>query len=436
MPIEEVLQRNTAPRDISPQAVQDQLQRLLDSSLFTHSRRYPSFLSYVVDQSLKGRGSELKERTIGIEVFGRKPEYDLAADPVVRQTAGEVRKRLAQYYYEPEHREELRIELHLGSYNPDFKLAPTHGVQAPLSIIKAAAPLPQEIAPPVAASIVEGEPAEGSEVTPSAAPVIGPERGAVGRFLMRKWLPLALVACVLLIATAVAFVFYAHKDPPALERLWQPVVKASAPVLISVGSWAEQSSAPDAVSIESHAKTSGPIALADTVAIAGLQQFLSQHATASTIQTAGQTSFSDLQHGPVILVSAFDNPWTMRLTDPLRFHFVQRTQTLLAIEDRKDPSRKDWQIDTAIPYSGLTRDFGLIARFHDPTTGQVVVVAAGIGENGTMAAGKVLTNEEFLQAAGRESGLDSGYRNMEAVVETQVIDGKSGPPQIVALTFW
>jgi hypothetical protein len=44
----------------------------------------------------------------------------------VRVIAGEVRKRLAQYYYEPEHRGELRIELHPGSYVPEFKLDRVH----------------------------------------------------------------------------------------------------------------------------------------------------------------------------------------------------------------------------------------------------------------------------------------------------------------------
>ncbi len=89
----------------------------------------------MVRQTLAGYQEELKERTIGVEAFGRQPGYDLNADPVVRVTAGEVRKRLAQYYDEPEHLEELRIELRPGSYVPDFKLpagqAPPHTLGKP-----------------------------------------------------------------------------------------------------------------------------------------------------------------------------------------------------------------------------------------------------------------------------------------------------------------
>ena len=104
--IKESLTADAAPAEL----VEQQLVRIQNSPHFSNSRRYPGFLNYVVRQTLAGCQNELKERTIGVEAFGRKPGYDLNADPVVRVTAGEVRKRLAQYYYEPEHLEELRIE--------------------------------------------------------------------------------------------------------------------------------------------------------------------------------------------------------------------------------------------------------------------------------------------------------------------------------------
>src|SRR5437867_6516627 len=71
---------------------------------------------------LDGEGERIKERTIGIEVFGRDPDYDTNLDPIVRMTAGEIRKRLAQYYVEADHERELRIELPSGSYVPEFHL--------------------------------------------------------------------------------------------------------------------------------------------------------------------------------------------------------------------------------------------------------------------------------------------------------------------------
>ena len=84
-------------KDVSAKTVEEQLHRLQSSSLFIHSRRYPLFLEHVVRKTLEGKSDELKERIIGIEAFGRPADYDLNTDPVVRTTAGEVRRRLAQY---------------------------------------------------------------------------------------------------------------------------------------------------------------------------------------------------------------------------------------------------------------------------------------------------------------------------------------------------
>src|ERR1019366_3982784 len=76
-----------------------------------------------IEQTLLGNSAEVKERSIGVEVFGRSPSYDANADPVGRITAGEVRKRLTQYYYDSAHRGELAIELPIGPYVPLFRSA-------------------------------------------------------------------------------------------------------------------------------------------------------------------------------------------------------------------------------------------------------------------------------------------------------------------------
>src|SRR5580693_1293088 len=104
-----------------PALVREQLRRLVAHPLFTNSKRYPVLLTYTVEQTLLGNASDLKERTIGIEAFGREPVYDVNLDPVVRTAAAEVRKRLSQYYYNPDHAGELVIELPIGSYVPTFR---------------------------------------------------------------------------------------------------------------------------------------------------------------------------------------------------------------------------------------------------------------------------------------------------------------------------
>ena len=102
------------------QLVRSQLDRIVSDGRFTASKRYPQLFRYIVEQTLAGNEDDLKERTLGVEVFHRTPDYDTNLDPVVRLCAAEVRKRLAQYYQLPAHGGELRIDLNPGSYVPVF----------------------------------------------------------------------------------------------------------------------------------------------------------------------------------------------------------------------------------------------------------------------------------------------------------------------------
>src|SRR5579859_4221962 len=81
--------------EVDHEAVGDQLERILASAVFRNSKRCSSLLRHVVEQVLDGRPDNLKERNIGVDVFGRPADYDTNVDHVVRSVAGEVRRRLA-----------------------------------------------------------------------------------------------------------------------------------------------------------------------------------------------------------------------------------------------------------------------------------------------------------------------------------------------------
>ncbi|MGD0832284.1 MAG: hypothetical protein ABR907_15200 [Terracidiphilus sp.] len=402
---------------IAPEVIKSQLKRIQSSPHFSHSRRYPNFLNYVVLKTLDGQQDQLKERTIGIEAFGRLPGYDLNEDPIVRVTAGEVRKRLAQYYYEAGHQEEVRIELHPGSYIPDFKFV--------------TAEIPEK--PPTPAPTTTGLPAQ---TLPLPVKKENPPR----RFVPSLKISGAKIVLALgVLAVAIGLVSLLLRPSP-LDEFWRPVINSSSPVLISVGSVMalldRQPTASGGSNVGDHPLYSDPVALADTIAISSLQQILSNHNKVSSIESSAETTFSDLQRGPVILVSGFNNPWTMRLTDPLHFRFLRPTLHEFEIQDRGDPDNKKWAINTLIPFSEMNRDFGLIARFHDPTTDQIIVVSAGLGENGTIAASQLLSTEKYFKELRQEQRMPKPEQNFEAVIETEIINGRPGPPRIVATYLW
>src|SRR5438309_1484451 len=105
----------------SPELVRAEMEKILSSRGFARNDRLSGFLRFVVDQELSGRADELKESTIGVEFLGRRPDYDVRQDSVVRTEAGKLRARLAEYYVAEGAADGLIIELPKGGYKPAFR---------------------------------------------------------------------------------------------------------------------------------------------------------------------------------------------------------------------------------------------------------------------------------------------------------------------------
>src|ERR1700690_1531111 len=93
--------------EVEKASIEEQVERILQNPHFSHSRRFPTFLRFVVRHTLAGQADGVKERTLGIEIFGRSADYDTASAPTGRVPAAEIRKRIAQYYQEPGHEFEI-----------------------------------------------------------------------------------------------------------------------------------------------------------------------------------------------------------------------------------------------------------------------------------------------------------------------------------------
>src|SRR5690242_10749094 len=96
--------------------VRTHVRRIVESPALKGSKRSQEFLQFIVDRALEEHSDELKERTLGVELFGRTPSYDTGADAIVRVTACDVRRRLMQYYAAANDACDLRIDLPPGSY--------------------------------------------------------------------------------------------------------------------------------------------------------------------------------------------------------------------------------------------------------------------------------------------------------------------------------
>jgi adenylate cyclase len=93
-----------------------ELERILGSRYFQQASRASHFLRFVVEQTLAGSSGRLKGYTIGVEVFGRPPDFDAQSDALVRVEAGRLRRRLVEYYASEGASDPVRIDLPRGSY--------------------------------------------------------------------------------------------------------------------------------------------------------------------------------------------------------------------------------------------------------------------------------------------------------------------------------
>jgi hypothetical protein len=398
-----------------------ELSAILASPPFSNSKRYPAFLRYVVEKSLNGQAEQLKERTIGTEVFGRHPDYDTNADPVVRVSAGEVRKRIAQYYHSAAGESQLLIELPIGSYTPEFKKRITRSKSTP-----------EQSAELLSAATDDAEPPSDSDTIPDVELSFAELSTKSSKKFRRLYWALCL-ALLLTLAGWSAYFYYHGSSQSQLEQLWRPLVRAQEPVLIVIGCgkpWLVSPESPE-TSLSDH--MIGPyhhVSVSDAVAVSRLANVLQGHHRTYLVKEASATSLADLRERTVILVGALNNIWTLRLTSPLRFQFVPGTKA--RIEDIKNPKDSVWSVDYSQPYPSVSVDYGIIARYRDTYTNGNVLVVAGIGPYGTEAASEFVSSPQYADQITRL--LPNGFKeaNLELVVRTEVTRGEAGPPHLVA----
>jgi hypothetical protein len=400
--------------------IREQLERLLATSHFNSSRRYPSFLRFVVQNALSGQTEQLKERILGVEIFGRHADYDTATDPIVRVTAAEIRKRIEQYYQEAGHDDEIRISLPVGSYIPlFFHPGKVNGNAHARSS---------------AASVVAQ-----SKVAADAES----ERSAMYAERVPPWLRAALLAGVIVALGVVSVYAARHWYPAAIKAFWGPFLGPGEPVLFCIADQNQYST----IKLRDAADPQREITLNDsliTVIIDDVQPLINiagllrSYGKTYRVQGEASTSLTDLRRGPAIFIGAFDNSWTLRLTAPLRFHFANAADmSSFWIEDRSNPGKRDWVLDRDLQQrTGVYKDYAIVARVIDPNSDQYVVVVAGIGRGGTVAAGEFLVDPKRMDEIPNYAPKDWDRENIEMVLETQVIQGRSGPPRIAAIHVW
>jgi hypothetical protein len=401
------------------------LDEILRSAPFSSSRQCQNLLRYLIEKSGKGGEESLKERVIGVEVFGRSPDYNTGDDPIVRARVGEVRKRLAQYYLSEESSHaRIKITIPSGSYRATFEFLPE---EAPVDKIQPSG-LPR--------SPFQKE--AGTQISPASAIPIPKLPNA----LTAAWVWVAGIMFACLIAFLI-FVIRRGGPQNALDQFWVPVLQSSKPVLIYTGTNAvympTESFAAKRPHPQEHEQSDGMLL------------FLSALAPGETLTSADVfpinyefTSVGDMSVNVRLasFLTAQHHSFDVRAGENISIGDLRESPFALAgSQDGRQPiqelggAKKGWssRLD-ANRANG--EDYAIVARILNSETGNPVIIVAGVTSFGTRAAGQFITNAESLKALTATAPKDWASKNLELVVRTVVLKSDPGAATIVAARYW
>jgi hypothetical protein len=405
---------------------QRHLKEVIEGAAFKASQRSGQFLKYIVDQAIAGHFESLKERVIGIELFGRSPTYDTGEDAIVRVTASDVRKRLLQHYGKDGATSEFRISLPLGAYVPEIARRTRSSANGHSHLNGTEAELDQ------VADVPHPDLSKGPVHAPFHEVTVEPAEVRVG--IPRLFFVAAVCALALIASAVFAWNRYSVvKVVPRSSLLWSAFFRsphatqiiASDPNIaeidgltgsqVSVSDYANHNYVPDPDKLTPEVSNlcrnilRGDKAAAVDVPIA---LYIGQMALASSrevsVHAARSIQIQDLasEDNFVFLGSPRSNPWSALFGDQLDFRFVfdPKTKTEFIRNEHPRPQEAPAYVPTA-PGWQTGRTFATVALVKNPDqAGEVLLVAGATGE-GTAAAGRFVTDTGRMNATLKTCGV-------------------------------
>jgi hypothetical protein len=422
------------------------LKEVIEGEAFKGSHRSGQFLTYIVEESIAGRFTALKERVIGVKLFGRDPSYDTGEDAIVRVTASDVRRRLLQHYGKYGFTSEFRISLPLGSYIPEItrEKLKTGSVRTPLAIPEVPVATPEPVTVP-------------HIVGPIETPAPDKRRG-VG------WLyfGVLVIAC-----NAVLWgIFWNHfsrgSSAPVSILPWPAFFQSprstklitSDPNIVeiqevtgstvSLSDYANQrfipnvdSLSPQVISFCRNILRGDKAAAVDTGVIASIAELAQSASKKINVQVARDVRLSDLyaDENFIFTGSPRSNLWTILFNDQLDFRFVfddeSHQEVIRNVHPR--PSESSTYVPTAKGWA-TGQSFATISFVQNPgKDGQVLILAGANGE-GTAAAGELVTNGPRLSAALQQCGIESPHpiRHFQLLLRLNTMAGSPSNVDVLA----
>jgi hypothetical protein len=442
-------------------SLQQHLKEVIEGDAFKGSHRSGQFLQYIIDQAIAGHFDSLKERVIGMELFGRSASYDTGDDAIVRVTASDVRKRLLQHYGRYGDTSEYRINLPSGSYIPEITRVP-HGEFGLLD---------GSLAHVVAGQVRHDSPAPNLEPVPvpvglviEASTLPQVEATQPKRLVGYGWLFFA--SLIVVMNLALWGVFWSRpsaiETPHASSLPWSALFGSSHVIelITSDPNIAEiQGITGSKVTVSDYANhnyipvpnkltpeqdyfcrnvlrgvNSAGVDVAIVAKVAALAQTNSR---SIEVRAARSIQLTDLKsdNNFIFLGSPRSDPWLSLFNDQLDFQFEfgkdARSEFIRNLHPR--PGEQPQYVPTA-PGWATGDSYSIIAFVKNPDQSGQVLLLAGANAEGTEAAGKFMTDLPRLSSELRKCGVTpSGpLRHFEMLLHLNTMAGTPNNIDLVA----
>jgi hypothetical protein len=422
------------------------LQEIVEGTAFRGSHRSAQFLKHVVEQAIAGNSESLKERTIGIELFGRSPSYDTSEDAIVRVTASDVRRRLLQHYGMYGTASEIRLSLPLGSYIPE---------------VRRDSPLIEPLARPAEA------PAD--PVLPNAAPqplVETPQLAPPPQKFRRvpvvsKWVVFAVLLAGLNLAAWVVFWNHSSRieSRPSSILPWSALFRStgSTKVItsdsniekierlsgepISLSDYANQQYIPNPSALPpeilhfSKDFLQGDLApTVDLGVVARIAELAQASSSKIDVRGARQIRLSDVYTDDnfIFLGSPRSNPWASLFNDQLDFQFVLDQREIIRNVHPRSTEKPSY-VPTAGGYA-TGQSFATISFIGNPGRSGHVMLLAGANAEGTAATGELVADGRRLSAELKNCGISTSgpIRYFQLLLALNTMAGSPSDVKVIA----
>jgi hypothetical protein len=433
-------------------SLQQHLKEVIEGDVFKGSHRSGQFLQYIIDQAIAGHFDSLKERVIGMELFGRSASYDTGDDAIVRVTASDVRKRLLQHYGRFGATSEYRISLPSGSYIPEITRVPRGEAgtfDGPLAHgepghVHNNSPIPNQEALAVPGTSV---------IDAAALPLVeGPQPKRLGGY---RWLLFGIV--IVAINLTLWGIFWSRpaplENPRTLSLPWSALFGSphavelitSDPNIsdiqgitgseVTVSDYANHKYIPIPNKLtpeqdyfcrsilrgDNSARVDAPI----VAKVAALAQ---SNSKSIDVRTARSVQITDLKsdNNFIFLGSPRSDPWFSLFSDQLDFRFVfdknSGSESIRNFHPR--PNEQAQYVPTAAGWA--TGDsYAILALVKNPDQSGQILLLAGANEEGTEAAGKFATDLTRLSAELSKCGIPptGSLRHFEMLLHLNTMAG-------------